>query len=421
VDKKNVLKVGSIDLVVPQIGNELLAIFHEDMTYIRRVPAREYWPGRWPGLDQRDDEPLVPVKEFRAPGGVLSERLELMGFNEGLAFARMDGIFAADRSLTDLGIIESEEATLAGSLNSRAWVERIRSSTEGIPGPSLDSRGWLLEQVSGLGLLWRLRVILLAFPEAEVVLDVTETDLSHSEVLPAWGGLDAAEELNYKATAYAPIIVLTEGKTDAEFLKAALSILYPYLTDLIRFLDYGRKPEGGAAALVHNIRAFAAAGIVNRIVAVFDNDTAAADALRRVDISSFAPGIQILHYPNLELAENYPTIEPPTSNAPPSLISPTNINGLAGSVEVYLGRDVLTQEDGSLQPIQLTSFIHGMQAYQGEITNKTEIQRRFRAKYKLAQEHPETVKYSDWSGLRLIIDAIRNAARDALLGSECAD
>jgi hypothetical protein len=43
------------------------------------------------------------------------------------------------------------------------------------------------------------------------------------------------------------MIVLTEGKTDAEFLGAALTLLYPHLTDLVRFLDYERRPEGGSA------------------------------------------------------------------------------------------------------------------------------------------------------------------------------
>jgi hypothetical protein len=408
VDKEKVLKVGTIDLVVPQMSSELLTIFREDMARIRYVPARKYWPEQWP--DAQDDGPLVPVTEYRVTADILSERLELMGFIEGLALARIDGGFAADHALSNLGIVESEEVALARSLNSRIWLERLRSSRDDVLGPSLDSRSWLLQQVAGLDFLWRLRAILLAFPEAEVVLDVTET-----------GERGAAKTLNYKASAYAPIIVLTEGKTDTEFLKAALAILYPHLTDLIRFLDYERKPEGGAGALANNIRAFAAAGIVNRMIAIFDNDTAAAEALSRVDASSFAPGIQILRYPNLKLAESYPTVGPPTANSPQGSISLTNINGLAGSIEIYLGTDVLKQEDGSLQPIQWTSFSHGMQKYQGEITNKAKIQEKFRIKYKTAQEHPETVQHGDWSALKLIVDAIRYAARDALLGPSDED
>ena len=40
------------------------------------------------------------------------------------------------------------------------------------------------------------------------------------------------------------MVVLTEGRTDAEFLAAALAVLYPHLTDLVRFLDYERRRDG---------------------------------------------------------------------------------------------------------------------------------------------------------------------------------
>lgn len=287
MDKEKILKAGPIDLIVPIIGSELLAIFREDMTQIRYVPVREYWPHfgqRDP--DSGEDEPLVPVKEYRVPGDILSERLELMGFLEGLALARLDGTFAADRALVTLGLVKSEDASLAATLTASTWADCLRSSRDDVPGPSLDSRSWLLDLLQNFEFLWRLRSVLLAFPNAEVVLDFTETDHSPSESGPIWNATDATNALNYKARAFAPTIVLTEGKTDTEFLGAALSILYPHLTDLIRFLDYDRRPEGGAGALANNIRAFAAAGIANRMVVIFDNDTAAAEALSRVDPSS---------------------------------------------------------------------------------------------------------------------------------------
>jgi hypothetical protein len=75
------------------------------------------------------------------------------------------------------------------------------------------------------------------------------------------------------AACHAPVVVLTEGVTDAEFLSSALAVLYPHLTDLVRFLDYDRKPEGSASAVLRAARAFDAAGIANPVVAVFDNDT----------------------------------------------------------------------------------------------------------------------------------------------------
>jgi len=410
---RSVLMVDSIEMTVPPyVGDELLAALRDDMIQERHVPIREYWPDF--GSSQ-DGDPLVPVQEYRVTGRILAERLDLMGFDAGSTLATVSGALAAGKALGNLGLVEAREQEMLGSLTGKAWVDLLASSTDDSPGtcePSLNSRSWLLEQINGFNFLRRLRAILLAFPEAEVVLDSTELDTRLPQELPAWNSRDAVAALKHKARAHAPIVVLTEGKTDAEFLKAALTILYPYLTDLITFLDYERRPEGGVGALVHTIRAFAAAGILNRLVAVFDNDTAAADG-RNVDTAAFAPQIQILCYPELELAKNYPTLGPPAQRSPEDSLLYANVNGLAGSIELYLGKDVLTQEDGSLQPVQWTSFSQGMRQYQGEITNKPGIQEKFRAKYKKAIEHPDTVRDGDWSGLRSILDAIRDAAQRA--------
>jgi hypothetical protein len=48
---------------VSAVGSELLAVFHEGMVQERDVPARKYWPGQWPILDeQENDEPVVSVR-----------------------------------------------------------------------------------------------------------------------------------------------------------------------------------------------------------------------------------------------------------------------------------------------------------------------------------------------------------------------
>ena len=47
------------------------------------------------------------------------------------------------------------------------------------------------------------------------------------------------------------------------------------------FLDLNRhEPQGGAGHLVSVVKAFAGAGITNLIIALFDNDTAAREAVR---------------------------------------------------------------------------------------------------------------------------------------------
>jgi hypothetical protein len=412
MDRLSILKVGSIELTVPpQIKIELLAALRDDMRHEKYVSVREYWPDFGPS---QEGDPLMPIQEYSVVGHVLAERLDLIGFDAGSTIAMVDGALDAARALGMHGLIEANEHALLRSLDATVWVDRLQSATDDLSTssePSLSSRRWLLELINGFSFLRQLRALLLAFPDAQVTFDGTQSDIPPNEEISVWNSSDAVAALRHKASAHAPVIVLTEGKTDAEFLSVALAILYPHLTDLIRFLDYERKAEGGVGALVNTIRAFAAAGILNRVVAVFDNDTAAADGLRNVDIEAFAPQIQILRYPELELAMRYPTLGPPTQQSVGGSLLLANVNGLAGSIELYLGKDVLTQEDGSLQPIQWTSFSQGMRQYQGEITNKSRIHDKFRAKYKRVIDDPEAVHQGDWNGLRAILDSIRKAAQ----------
>jgi hypothetical protein len=52
------------------------------------------------------------------------------------------------------------------------------------------------------------------------------------------------------------------------------------------------------------------------------------------------------------------------------------------------------------------------------VTQKAKIHERFRAKYQTALEGTSTAKLGDWTGLRLILDAIRAAAINALHPAE---
>ena len=104
----------------------------------------------------------------------------------------------------------------------------------------------------------------------------------------------------------------------------------------------------------------------------------------------------VLHYPDIELARSYPTLGP-------TGLSEMDVNGLAGSIEMYLGRDVLTGADGKLSPVQWRSYIESVKAYQGEVLDKTGVQKRFREKVKQASAGPKVIAGEDWSDLDAII------------------
>jgi hypothetical protein len=247
-------------------------------------------------------------------------------------------------------------------------------------------------------------ILLACSPDEEITLYLSEFlggdwVESHSDPQAA-----AIEHFSSSLVNGNPPVVITEGSTDANFLRAAIRIRYPHLQSFIKFFDFADAVEGSASAGIRTLKSFAAAGISNRVVLLLDNDTAARDSLRALKGVTLPSHYSILHYPDTDLARHYPTLGP-------SGLSDMDVNGLAASIELYLGVDVLTQPDGKLSPVQWTSYIEGMKVYQGRVLHKTDIQKRFRYKERLASTDPEQVMNQDWSGLDAIVASLINVLR----------
>lgn len=156
--------------------------------------------------------------------------------------------------------------------------------------------------------------------------DVVEYDLS--EVINA--GYVLVEE--FQQIPIEKIIVLTEGKTDTEFISGALKLLYPHLINYYHFIDFNDdlKPEASASALSRLVISFCAAKIKHPIIAIFDNDTTGCLEHDRIPKGSLPSNIRILKLPDIALAKRYPTLGPTGLKA-------FNINGLACGIELILG------------------------------------------------------------------------------------
>ncbi|MFC7261507.1 HEPN/Toprim-associated domain-containing protein [Streptomyces lutosisoli] len=203
----------------------------------------------------------------------------------------------------------------------------------------------------------------------------------------------------------APLIVLTEGSTDSAILTQAMHITHPHLAGFVRFIDYtGTKARGGAGALAIMVNAFMAAGFANRFVAIADNDAGGHEALAKLKRQNLPVGCKVLHYPDLPLLTSYPTISPDSPT-----VSLTNVNGVAGALEMYLGQDVLTI-DGTLAPVHLGKFIPAVQRPQGALSSahKGRIHKAFEEKIKTARQQQDSGT-GDWSGLHAIIETIVKA------------
>jgi hypothetical protein len=206
-------------------------------------------------------------------------------------------------------------------------------------------------------------------------------------------------------TQYAPLLVLTEGPTDARLLAAGMDVTHPHLRGYVSFFDYALGgAEGGVAQLARNVAAFVGAGVANRFVAIADADTEGRAGMEKTQQRARPDRCRLLHYPPLPLLESYPTLGPHTDG--PVL---ADVNGLAGSLELYLGRDVLQGENG-LMPVQWKSWNPRLQQFHGSLTDhdKKTAQDRFLDKVKAHRAGTRPAD-ADWSGIRAIIDSVVNA------------
>ena len=214
--------------------------------------------------------------------------------------------------------------------------------------------------------LWNIfRVILDAFDADEVV------ELNYTNLFDG-GWCDETpkdEEYNVPKT-----IILTEGKFDVEVISKCMDLLFPHMKKFYSFINFSEyKVQGSTNFLTHYLKAFIASGIQNRVIAIYDNDSAGKGEMITLSNISIPDNYRIMCLPDLDLASHYPTLGPSGKEY-------MNINGKACSIELFLGKDVLT-DGNELIPIQWKGFKQ-TQTYQGEIMKKSVVQDNFREKIK---------------------------------------
>lgn len=176
-------------------------------------------------------------------------------------------------------------------------------------------------------------------------------------------------------------MIIAEGSTDVLILRESLVKLYPHLTDYFTFFDHnGLSIDGGAEFLLKFVRAFAAARISSRIVAIFDNDAAGCDACLKASRLPLPKNISVMTLPNIGVANRYPTIGPQGNDE-------MNINGAAVSIELFLGRHNLVDCRGTLTPVIWSNYVPGIKRYQGAIEEKAAVMKRFLSDLSGCGEH----------------------------------
>jgi hypothetical protein len=413
-----------------EINPLVMTLFRDAEKLIRRVRFDSEEASRYV---QGEDEPEaeLAIVKYVAPSYVVRDRLELMGFTRPTALLtfekavcreRVEHREMIERLREHLGPdYEDADGAVLNGLTAEEWMKGLRSIRDGglqathRNDPSLErlpplTRYMLTHANRWLGfpsyeIRHAIRLALEVCAEDEVVYDLTDLALGQVIDLPDDMVAHADALLTEDVARTRRLIILTEGSSDRWMIERSLALWFPHLAEFYRFMDFdGARVAGGAGPLAGMVKAFVGAGIANRVLALFDNDTAGASAIRSLAQVALPPNIKVLQYPRLDLASCYPTVGP-------SGLATMDVNGLACSVELYLGRDVLEQ-DGELVPVQWRGYDEGLRRYQGEIAGKKTLQERFGEKLSRAESNPLIKSEQDWGGMRLILEQIRTAFHD---------
>lgn len=414
--------VGSMEGIDP----DLLCLFREDNKVVITSPFTDLPPQLEHHREALNEDDSLRIIYYEASIDAVRDRLDVMGYNLGTSKQAFDKwvqgqLGSAKRPWGVSSYLMSDfyrrRVEILSGLTVESWTEGlnfIRNSGLKPNKRSLDEGphkntliGYMLSNdwygYPGYDTCVPLRLAIEAIKfERGLVCDFTEfvwsEDVDYEDDFIEHG-------LNILGSEYSSLpktIVLTEGKTDSWILEQSLKILYPHLQDYFYFLDFeGANIGGGVGNLANTVKAFAGAGIVNNILALFDNDTAAAAACKPLQELKLPLNIVIQHLPEMDFLKNYPTIGP-------SGEVNLNVNGIAASIELYLGEDVLKLDNQRLTPIQWTGYDRGMRQYQGEVLEKEELHKRFRNKL----ESWNGSLGHEWDGLRAILGVIFNALEE---------
>ncbi len=362
------LEVCSAKSTVP---DEFCAIFQESDRVVR---------------ESQNGEDECPEVVYEATREVVLSRLALLGCTAVVARERLSKWLEAERATWDeyrsqkRGEWAIETAEALHELTPEKWYARVPEilttlytrdeSTDKIDQHMRDhDDGWLW--FDGYQSLIGLRALLDACTDVQMVtLDISD--------LIGGGWLDVDDEVcearrkedGLAIHTLAPTVILAEGSSDIRVLQRSLSVLFPERQDYFSFFDHDElNVDGGAAYLVKFLKAFAAARTPFRVVAVFDNDAAGLQAHHKAVALGLLDNMIAVRLPDIALAKAYPTVGPQGCHV-------VDVNGQAASIELYLGRAALTV-DGALRPVRWTGYNKAIEAYQGEVEAKAEVEHVF--------------------------------------------
>lgn len=185
-------------------------------------------------------------------------------------------------------------------------------------------------------------------------------------------------------------LIATEGTSDIQIIKHAISLLRPEIADFFRFVDVGRGyPFTGAGNLVRFAQGLVKIDIHNQILFVLDNDAEGVSAYRRISELALPTNMRAATLPALEKFRNFRSRGPGGAGT-------ADITGRAAAIECYLDLKA-----GSKSPAEVvwTAYKKDLDAYQGELLSKQRYMKTF-------LKRASRINGYDMSGLTAVLDMI---------------
>ncbi len=195
-------------------------------------------------------------------------------------------------------------------------------------------------------------------------------------------------------------IILTEGVTDDEFLKSSFEALMPEVAHLFRFFGYHAElsPERSADALKKIAMAAASVGLSERFVFLFDNDAVGSKCWNEVR-NSLPSNMIAIRLPDVELAKSYPTYGPHG-------YTNDDVNGRAVTIELFLGEEALSADNGSLRLVHWGQQVNGVYQASFSKEDKNAIQESFRSAVASAKRDGLFKASYDWKEMLSLLNYI---------------
>ena len=393
-----------------EVPNDLVAVFVESDKV--PLPSSE---------EEAEDNDHLPDYRYEVTVKIIRERLEIMGYTSSRWRAELASFKQEQLEQVLSGIVEDEEHGLSTWKAKRIAIVLEHSPPERwiqtLTAMLSDGWGWCVRIGRSFTLaqcmtdgeygpiqmpFTDLRCLFRALADLHEDTDVVVFDFSSA----VWNQnvdpdtdftLRAASNLLGSARSVEKIIVLTEGRTDSRVLEQSFARLYPHLVHMFTFFNHAAFNSGGGASELERLaRGFAGAGISNRTVVLFDNDTAGFAAAKRLTSSQLPGNFRVVTLPELAFAKTYPTLGPTGA-------APADINGKACGIELYCGPHALTGEDGSFSPIQWTGYDRVMKRYQGEPMDKEQIQKRF---FQVLAQSSDPINDDELASIKQALQAI---------------